>query len=199
MNDAFEDIRDRFLTASEGFARRLRAVRAEQWCRPTPCAEWNVRALVNHMARGNLNYALLARGGTGAQFVRLRDVDALGEDPVGAYAASVRDCAAAFAAPGVLDRSFDYPFGTVPGRQALAVRTTDTVVHTWDLARAVGADAQLDGAQVRWIGEHLAEVYAGLDVGRFFAAEPEKPADSSADSPAGKSQDTLLRRFGRTP
>lgn len=66
-------------------------MRAEQWCWPTPCAEWTVRELVNHMTRGNLNYRHLAEGGTGAEFLRLRDADALGADPVGAYVRSVRE------------------------------------------------------------------------------------------------------------
>jgi hypothetical protein len=45
--------------------------------------------------------------------------------------ASVRSCHAAFSAPGVLTRVLDYPLGLVAGAQALAVRTADTVVHTW--------------------------------------------------------------------
>src|SRR5262249_9705380 len=83
---------ERFRSASEQFARRLAAVAPEQWTGPTPCSEWNVRQLVNHMTRGNLNYVLLAGGGPAADFIRLRDVDALGDDPVGAYAASAEAC-----------------------------------------------------------------------------------------------------------
>ncbi|NKQ53626.1 TIGR03086 family protein [Amycolatopsis sp. K13G38] len=196
-----EGIIDRFVTAGAGFERLLRSVRPGQWASPTPCSEWNVRRLVNHVARGNLNYVALLEGGTGAEFLRMRDLDALGGDPVATYAASVRNCAEAFARPGVLERTLDYPLGPVSGGQALAVRTTDTVIHTWDLARALGAGERLDPGLVAWIDDHLDEIYAGLaetpvadgTTHRFFAAPP---ATLTADA---SRQSRLLHRMGRKP
>ena len=181
---------DRFLVASAEFERRLTAVAPEQWTWPTPCTEWNVRRLVNHMTRGNLNYVGLVRGGTAAEFLRLRDADALGADPVGAYARSVQECARAFAAPGALDSVLDYPLGKVTGRQALAVRTTDTTIHTWDLARAVAVDDRLDAGLVPWIDDSLDEIFAGLaeaptatdTTHRFFAAPNGTLADDAVSS-----------------
>jgi uncharacterized protein (TIGR03086 family) len=201
MVDTLEGLIDRFVLSSAGFERRLRTVRSEQWAWPTPCTDWNVRRLVNHMARGNLNYVGLLRGGTRAEFLRLRDADALGTDPAGAYARSAQECAEAFARPGALRRILDYPLGQVTGRQALAVRTTDATIHTWDLARAVGVDEQLDIGLVTWIDDHLEDIYAGLaetpvDAGsthRFFAAPDGVLADDASR------QDRLLRRMGRTP
>jgi uncharacterized protein (TIGR03086 family) len=201
MVDSSEELMARFVLASTEFERRLRAVRSEQWAWPTPCTEWNVRRLVNHMTRGNVGYVHLVRGGTGAEFLRLRDADALGADPVGAYLRSVQECARAFAAPGALERVLDYPLGEVTGRQALAVRTTDTTVHTWDLARAVGVDDRLDVGLVAWIDDCLEEIYAGLaetptaaeTTHRFFAAPEGAFADDASR------QDRLLHRMGRRP
>ncbi|GAA1063845.1 MULTISPECIES: TIGR03086 family metal-binding protein [Streptomyces violaceusniger group] len=201
MVNAWEGLIDRFLGAGAEFERKLRAVRSEQWSWPTPCAEWNVRQLVNHMTRGNLNYVGLLHGGAADDFLRLRDADALGTDPVGAYARSVRECAQAFGETGALQRILDYPLGPVTGRQALAVRITDSTVHTWDLARAVNVDDTLDEGLVAWIDEHLEEIYAGLaetptaaeTTHRFFAA-PEGVLAHDA-SP----QTRLLHRMGRTP
>jgi uncharacterized protein (TIGR03086 family) len=201
MADSFETLIDRFLLASAEFERKLRAVRSEQWAWPTPCAEWNVRQLVNHTARGNLNYVSLLQGGTSAEFLRQRDADALGTDPVGAYINSVQLCAAAFAEPGGMDRILDYPLGKVAGQQALAVRTTDSTIHTWDLAQAIGADDRLDISLIAWIDDQLEEIYAGLaetptDIDtthRFFAAPQVVLADDVS------AQDRLLRRMGRTP
>lgn len=200
MTEWAEGIVERYLRAAEEFERVLRTVSPEQWGLPTPCPEWDVRRLVNHMARGDLNYAGLAGGGTGSEFLRLRDADALGDDPVGAYARSVRECAGAFARTGALEQVLDHPLGPVSGRQALAVRTTDSVVHTWDLARAIGADETADAEQIAWVDGHLREIYAGLtlapgtDAGGRFFAEPQ------AGSPQGASpRDRLLLRFGRVP
>ncbi|MCG0284712.1 TIGR03086 family metal-binding protein [Streptomyces sp. PSAA01] len=201
MVNAWEGLIDRFLGTGAEFERKLRAVRSEQWSWPTPCTEWNVRQLVNHMTRGNLNYVGLLHGGGAADFLRLRDADALGTDPVGAYARSVRECAQAFGETGALQRILDYPLGPVTGRQALAVRITDSTVHTWDLARAVNVDDTLDESLVAWIDEHLEEIYAGLaesptavdTTHRFFAAPQGVLAhDTSA-------QTRLLHRMGRTP
>jgi uncharacterized protein (TIGR03086 family) len=195
---SFDGIVDRFVTASTEFERRLTAVRPGQWQWPTPCSEWNVRQLVNHMTRGNLNYVLLLDGGTRSDFLHLRDTDALDADPVDAYSRSVRDCAEAFRRPGALRQMLDYPLGQLNGDQALAVRTTDSVIHTWDLARAIGADDHLDTGLVAWIDGHLEEIYAGLaetptaadTTHRFFAA----PVFTDSTS----RQDRLLHRMGRT-
>ncbi|MBO0802536.1 MAG: TIGR03086 family protein [Nocardiopsaceae bacterium] len=201
MTGSFDAVADRFAVSSQGFAGRLRAVLPGQWSWPTPCTEWTVRDLVNHMTRGNLSYARLLQGGTAAEFLRCRDEDALGADPVGAYTRSVRACAGAFAARGAPDRMVDYPLGMITGRQALAVRTADSIIHTWDLARAIGADERLDPDLVTWVGGHLRQIYAGLaetpvaanTTHRFFAA-PRGELDDDAPR-----QDHLLHLMGRTP
>ncbi|MFF2813215.1 maleylpyruvate isomerase N-terminal domain-containing protein [Streptomyces sp. NPDC058000] len=54
MSYRFAGVIDRYLLSSSEFGRRLCAVRPEQWTAATPCTEWEVRHLVNHMTRGNL-------------------------------------------------------------------------------------------------------------------------------------------------
>lgn len=191
----------RFLAASTEFDQRLTSVRPDQWTAPTPCTEWNVRHLVNHMVRGNLNYVDLLAGGTREPFLHLRDADALGDDPLAAYTASVQLVAEAFSRPGALDQVLDYPLGKVTGRQALAVRATDSVIHAWDLAQAVGADDRLDPDLVAWISDNLETIYAGLaespiaaDTTHRFFAEPGTAVSESATR-----QDRLLRLMGRDP
>ncbi|UOX92367.1 TIGR03086 family metal-binding protein [Amycolatopsis sp. FBCC-B4732] len=184
---------DRFLLASKGFEHHLRAVPSAAWGAPTPCSEWDVRALVNHMTRGNLNYVGLLAGATREEFLAARDADALGDDPVTAFTESVRVCAEAFAAPDALDRVVDYPLGELTGRRALAVRTTDSTVHTWDLARALGADETLDPGLVAWIDEEHEAIFAGLALNSRVFAEPPP------DEPGASRQDRVLRRFGRDP
>ncbi|TQS42104.1 TIGR03086 family metal-binding protein [Cryptosporangium phraense] len=200
MSGYVEGIVERYVLAGAGFERRLRRVRPGQWAGPTPCREWDVRALVNHMTRGNLNYVALLRGATAADFLRLRDADALGEDPVETFVSSVRACADAFAEPGALDRPLDYPLGPADGAQVLAVRTTDTLIHTWDLARAIGDDEILDPGLVEWAVTSLGAIYEGLaetpaDAGtthRYFDPAPEV-------SEGAERQTELLAQMGRNP
>jgi hypothetical protein len=93
----------------------------------------------------------------------------------------------------------DHPSGRLSGAQALAVRTTDTVIHTWDLARAIDVDDTLDPDLLAWIEANLQEIYAGMaetpvsaqTTHRFFAAPAGDPA---ADASI---QDRLLYLFGR--
>ncbi len=99
-----------------------------------------------------------------------------------------------------MGRILDYPLGPVPGRQALAVRTADTIIHTWDLARASGAPDRLVPSLLGWLAGHLDEIYAGLaetpvdpaSTHRFFAP-PGQPAENSSG------QDRLLLHMGRDP
>lgn len=199
MSHRFAGIIDLYLLSGSEFTRRLRAVRPEQWAAPTPCPEWDVHSLVNHMTRGNLGYVALLNGGSAAEFLRLRDSDALHGDPVCAYVRSMRECAAAFGAPGALDRILDHPLGPVTGEQGLAIRTTDATIHSWDLARAVNAPEELDPGLVAWVEDNLVDIYAGLAESpvsvdtshRFFAAPTAPPLAEESR------QARLLRLMGR--
>jgi uncharacterized protein (TIGR03086 family) len=151
------------------------------------------------MARGNLNYALLVHGGSGEEFMRLRGADALGADPVAAFEQSSRQFVAALRERGALDRLTDYPLGAAPGRQLVSIRLTDSVVHTWDLARAAGLNETLDPDLVDWVLASLATTYRGIaespvaagTTHRFFASP--RAAGPATASP----QDRLLHLMGR--
>jgi uncharacterized protein (TIGR03086 family) len=102
------------------------------------------------MTRGNLSYARLLDGGTAAEFLARRDDDVLGAEPLTAYQRSAATCARAFGQPGAPRRLLVYPLGAIRGARALAVRTTDSLVHAWDLARALGGDKELDQDLTAW-------------------------------------------------
>lgn len=202
MTDYLEGIVTRYTDASRRFADVLNHVESDQWSWPTPCTEWDVRKLANHMTRGNLNYVALANGASADDFLRAREIDSLGADPLSAYLHSVEDVAATFADPNVLDRELDYPLGRLSGGRGLAVRATDTVIHTWDLARAISTPEELDEHSVDWILENTRAIFDGLaespvdehTTNRFFAPRP-----SSTDDRSATPQHRLLRIMGRTP
>jgi len=110
------------------------AVGSDQWDAPTPCPDWDVRALLDHLVRGNHRYAAALAGREAPD----RDADALGADPTEAYRASAAAVAAAFRAPGALDRPVTVPLGTVPAEMALHLRIVEVLTHGWDLARGTG-------------------------------------------------------------
>jgi uncharacterized protein (TIGR03086 family) len=127
-------------------------IRADQLGSPTPCGKWNTRELANHLVGTNW---MMSAVGKGERTDREgAPPDLLGDDPVGDYRASSRAAADAFSSPGALERPWALPIGEVPGAVARNIHLVETVIHTWDLAKASGQTDRLD--------PELAEVSHGL-------------------------------------
>jgi uncharacterized protein (TIGR03086 family) len=136
---------DRLKQALDATERIVSNIHEDQWSNRTPCPEWTVRTLVNHLVAGNRIFAGIVRGvqpPPPEERRRLHDIDQLGADPVQAYRAAGAELAAAFSQPAVLERVFQAPIGTVPGIVLFHLRLTELLVHGWDLAYATGQAAQ---------------------------------------------------------
>jgi uncharacterized protein (TIGR03086 family) len=120
--------------AQEAFAHVLVNVTSDQLSSPTPCTEWNVKALIDHVIAGNQRVVERA----GGQPVSLP------EDPGAAQRASAEAAQETFADPQALTRTYKLPIGEVPGAVFLQLRTSDLLVHAWDLAVATGQPTDLD-------------------------------------------------------
>jgi len=132
-----------FVSAMGEFDRRVRAVRPDQWQDPTPCTEWDVRALVDHVVTEQLWAPLLLNGATIDDVGDRFDGDQLGEDPVAAWASAAAAAREAFTAPGALRRHVELSYGRRPADGYCQEMTLDLTVHAWDLARGMGADERL--------------------------------------------------------
>src|SRR5690242_3268874 len=75
------DVAELHRRAVEGWQAKLDAVKAVQWSGATPCSEWDVRALVNHVVGEELWTRPIAEGRTIAEVGDKYDGDVLGEDP----------------------------------------------------------------------------------------------------------------------
>jgi uncharacterized protein (TIGR03086 family) len=153
---------ERFVAAVGEFDRRVREVGDGQWHNPTPCAEWDVRALVNHLVTEQRWAPLLLAGATVDDVGDRFNGDQLGEDPVGAWADAAAAAREAFAAPGALLRSVELSYGRRPAQRYCQEMTLDLTVHAWDLARGIGADErlgeQLVGDVLAFIGPQVEEL-----------------------------------------
>jgi uncharacterized protein (TIGR03086 family) len=126
-------------TALEGTVRLVAAVTEDQWDLPTPCSDWTVRQLVNHVVGGNRLFTRVLSGEPlppRDQLGARAGEDQLGTDPAAAYAGSAADLLSALRAPGVLAGTYTVPAATLPGPAIVHLRTVETLVHGWDLARA---------------------------------------------------------------
>lgn len=115
----------------------------DQWAGPTPCADWDVRSLVNHIVSGNFWAAELGTGKTIEEVGDRLDGDVLGDDPTGTYLSSAELAAAAFRAPGAMERPCAVSYGPVPGEVYCGHRLLDVLIHGWDVAKATGQDTTL--------------------------------------------------------
>jgi len=112
----------------------------EQLEDPTPCTDWTVRDLLNHIIVGCLT---LAAGVSGEPFPP-DDTDHCAEDHVDAFDRAAKGALEAFREPGVLERELKMPWGDTPGSAALGLALADAAVHGWDLATATGQEAAID-------------------------------------------------------
>ena len=117
-------------------------VRPEQLALPTPCRDWDVRLLLNHIIGGNYTFAEVARGGRADPTGDMEDHTR--PDPGTNYIASADAALAAWAEPGAMDRKVHMSFGDIPAPAAVSIHFLDIVVHGWDLARATGQDTTIE-------------------------------------------------------
>jgi uncharacterized protein (TIGR03086 family) len=178
--------------ANDEFALRLRLVGLDDWRRPTPCTEWDVRALVNHVVGANVRYRMLLQGALTEAVEATRNLDHLGTDALASFTATANDVVACFQEDGALERITHHVTGDRTGRELLSMRILDVAIHGWDLARAIGADDTLDDELVTFLLTYI----SGLDHGphrlAFVQADGGIPGDASP-------QDQLLHRVGRQP
>ena len=168
--------------ATAEFGSRVHAIKADQWGDPTPCTEWDVRTLVNHLVNEQLWVPPLMNGATVADVGDALDGDLLGDDPVAAWEASAAAATEALHAPGALDRIVHLSFADVPGSVYAWQLIGDLTVHAWDLARGIGADDRLHPELAAEVLVHLApDVEAFAQYGIFAAS---KPVDAGADAQA---------------
>jgi uncharacterized protein (TIGR03086 family) len=173
---------DLLARASDGFTRRLAIIRPDQWTAPTPRAEWDVRALVSHVIGANRRYTMLLHGATADEVDATRSADHLVDDPASSLLATTAELHAAFREPGAMAHIAHHPAGERTGADLLAMRIVDVTVHTWDLARAIGADEKLDDNAVAFALSRRDIFDAGRQRGSFAPPSEQTLADFSAQA-----------------
>jgi nitrilase len=176
--------------AVEHFGDLVQQVGPDQWDNPTPCDDWSVRELVNHVAGENCWTAPLFAGQTVADVGDRFDGDVLGADPPAAWKTGAAEAIAAVHQPGAMDRTVHLSFGDFPGREYAMQLFADMLIHGWDLARGIDADERLDPELVTALATWFSGVAHVYREGGAVAARPDVPDDADA-------QTKLLAEFGR--
>jgi uncharacterized protein (TIGR03086 family) len=175
----------------DAFGEKVRAVPATAWAAPTPCTDWSVRDLVNHVTGEHLWAPHLLDGETIAQVGDRYDGDVLGDSPPDAWERAAKNSRAVWltASP---DTVVHLSFGDVPALEYGQQMLSDLVIHGWDLSRGAGLDETLEPAAA--VARSLAYLEPNVKLWEqagIFAA----PVEISAEDAASR----LLALSGRKP
>jgi uncharacterized protein (TIGR03086 family) len=180
------DLVDLLVRASAVFGEQVASIPGDEWDLPTPCQDWDIKALVAHVVFGDAQLPDLVAGReVGA--VEL-DVRILGPHPMSTWrGTALRAIEAARATP--LDMRVRHPIGDLSFARVLGFRISDNAVHAWDLATARSDVFTIPDDIAAWCLDFWLPMADGLSESGFFAAMGE-PTD---DSPGAR----LLALLGR--
>ena len=141
---------DAVIAASTSFGRAVLEIADDDWDRPTPCADWNVRALVAHVVVGDAATASIVRGEAGAA---VDDVDAsiLGTDARAVWRGTALGMLNTLRDETDLERVGDHPAGQRSIAEIIGFRTWDLAVHAWDLHMALDRDFVIDSEVAEYV------------------------------------------------
>jgi uncharacterized protein (TIGR03086 family) len=150
----------------------LTQIRPDQLDEPTPCSEFTVRGVLEHMIGGATAFAAGFRGEPAPP------ADAGGPaDPVGGVGRALTDLIDAMHSPGALDRTIAAPFGDVPGEAFARFVVLDGLVHGWDIATAIGLPYEPPDALVAAVDGFAREaILPTMREAEMFAAPADAPA-----------------------
>lgn len=178
------DVHAQYRRIADGFDAVVDAVPPDGWDAQSPCEGWRARDVMAHVIEGHRGLVARVRGGTPAP---LGD----GEDPVGPWREASRDLAEVTGDPDALAKEIDGPAGTMPAGEIIGKFVVmDLLVHTWDLARTVGADERLDEGAVRDAYEILLPMDERIRQPQIFGPKLDPP-------PGADLQTELLYFIGR--
>jgi uncharacterized protein (TIGR03086 family) len=175
---------------AKGFRTAMAAVKEAQMSSPTPCTEWNVRALLSH----NIKVAEFVHGVFIGQ-ITVNPMEVRGplpkEGPLTAFDTGVSSVLDVAKVRGALDKQLSTPFGPMTGAQLLMVPFLDLLIHRWDLAKATGQNTRLEPHLVE-VGLSMAPMIDGARKGGMFATAVPVSDKTSL-------QDKLIGLCGRRP
>ena len=158
------DVAELHRRSVETWTDRVRAVAADQWDGPTPCTEWNVRELVNHVVGEDAWTMPLMRGATIGEVGDSFDGDLLGDTPGADDHREADEAEAVVGGRQTAGEKVHQSYGDEDAAEYVWQLATDHLVHAWDLAAATGQDRTLEPdlvvAVAGWFAERE-ELYRG--------------------------------------
>ena len=162
------DVIERYQGLAEQFGARVEAAPDDAWDRSAPCEDWKARDVVAHVVGSQRAIVAAIRGGEAAP--------AGDDDPKQAWREALAEVKDALQQPGALEAQMQGPMGPTNVEFMIGrLLANDVLVHTWDLARAVGGDERLDQDAVGHAFEGLKPLDQMLRRPGVFGPKVEPP------------------------
>ncbi|MEV4822500.1 TIGR03086 family metal-binding protein [Micromonospora sp. NPDC049274] len=186
------DLLEAYRRSLAEFVDRVDQIGPGQWAEETPCPDWDVRTLVNHVVGEDRWSVPLLAGRTIEEVGDRLDGDVLGADPVTTAREAAAQAEIAVTHPGTIDRTVHLSAGATPAAEYVQQLLAEHLVHGWDLAVAIGADPRLDPDAVHVCAQWFAGRVDDYRRDKLVGDGTQVPADADE-------QDRLLAAFGRDP
>ena len=165
---------------------------SDGWSRPTPCTDWDVRLLVNHVVSEDRWTKPLVEGKTIAEVGDAFDGDLLGADPKASALAAADEALAAVAERLPAGGKVHLSYGEEDIGEYISQLTADHLIHAWDLSVATGQQRTLDPELVAAVTKWFRN---SEEIMRSSGSIADRPESATSGDP----QADLLIGFGRNP
>ena len=135
-----DDPRFAFAKVVDAVGTLMEATGPEHLAKPTPCTEFTVKELLEHLVLVVRRVAAIGRG---------EHWSTITEQPTdsgwaGDFRNGAHEIMEAWADPAILDTVLEVPWGEFPGAVLMYTYTAELATHGWDLATATGAEFSID-------------------------------------------------------
>jgi uncharacterized protein (TIGR03086 family) len=170
------EVSDRYGTIADSFDATLCGVGADAWSAASPCVEWTARDVAVHV----IDTHRRVRATLGDVSFEEVEPDA---DLRGAWTSATEGIRAVLDDEGLASRTVGGVFGEQPFESLVGrLLCADTLIHTWDLARATGQDDRLDEEAVQKAMEFLTPIDEAIRRPGGFAPKLDPPPGADAQA-----------------
>lgn len=174
------DPRPGLATAASAVQALIATVETSDFSKPTPCTEFDVQALLDHITMVFRRSEALGKGQHFSSVQQTKVGDDI-DTYIGEITAAAAAQKAAWADGSRLGTMIEVPWGTLPGGAILATYTAELATHGWDLATALGQDFSIPDDALN------AALFAVHQIPAEGREAPEIPFDPVVDPGPGAS------------
>lgn len=168
---------------------KVDAIASDQWSNPTPCTEWSVRDLVNHVVGEELWMVPLLQGATIEEVGDRFDGDVLGDNPVATARNASSEALAVSDEKLPANEKVHLSYGDEDAAEYAWQLTADHLIHGWDLAKGAGLDPTMEPDLVEAVAAWFAKMEDAYRSAGAIGPRAPLTGDPQAD---------LLAAFGRS-